>query len=118
MYTKKPFTPLGDGTDENGATLIMEWEKFEEVSGATPISAELGERFARVTGHQPHRFMRRNLVHCHRQLDMILDRYETGLPFYLFTGRGPSSDSMHIGHSIPFEFTKLVSSSHTFAVGL
>jgi len=42
----------------------------------------------------------------HRDLNKILDRYEKGEPFYVYTGRGPSSDSMHIGHSIPFEFTK------------
>jgi hypothetical protein len=37
---------------------------------------------------------------------LILDRYEAGKPFYLYTGRGPSSDSMHLGHMIPFVFTQ------------
>jgi len=37
--------------------------------------------------------------------NLILDRYEKGQPFYLYTGRGPSSDSMHMGHLIPFMFT-------------
>ena len=46
------------------------------------------------------------MVLSHRDLNKILDRYEKGEPFYIYTGRGPSSDSMHIGHSIPFEFTK------------
>ncbi|CCO26001.1 tryptophanyl-tRNA synthetase [Rhizoctonia solani AG-1 IB] len=32
----------------------------------------------------------------------ILDRYEKGKPFFLYTGRGPSSDSMHLGHMIPW----------------
>lgn len=40
-----------------------------------------------------------------RDLNTILDRYEQGKPFYLYTGRGPSSDSMHLGHLIPFMFT-------------
>jgi tryptophanyl-tRNA synthetase len=40
----------------------------------------------------------------------ILDRYEQNKPFYLYTGRGPSSDSMHMGHLIPFMFTAYVSS--------
>ena len=39
-------------------------------------------------------------------LDKILDRYEQGKPFFLYTGRGPSSDSMHLGHMVPFVFTK------------
>lgn len=36
----------------------------------------------------------------------ILNLYEEGKPFYLYTGRGPSSDSMHLGHMIPFMFCK------------
>lgn len=39
-----------------------------------------------------------------RELNRILDRYEQKKPFYLYTGRGPSSDSMHLGHMIPFLF--------------
>lgn len=40
------------------------------------------------------------------ELNTILDRFEKGQPFYLYTGRGPSSDSMHLGHMIPFVFTQ------------
>jgi len=54
----------------------------------------------------------------------ILDRYEQGKPFFLYTGRsagirasaarsmlltwtrGPSSTSIHLGHVTPFMFTK------------
>jgi hypothetical protein len=50
--------------------------------------------------------MRRGVVFSHRELGKILDRHEKGQPFYLYTGRGPSSDSMHVGHTVPFEFTK------------
>jgi len=42
----------------------------------------------------------------HRDFNIILDRYEQGKPFFLYTGRGPSSDSMHMGHMVPFTFTK------------
>ncbi|TAQ86683.1 hypothetical protein B7494_g5001 [Chlorociboria aeruginascens] len=83
----------------NYLTLIDEFgtKKIEE--------ADL-KRFEEVTGHKPHRFMRRGIVFSHRDLNLILDRHERGEPFFLYTGRGPSSDSMHIGHTIPFEFTK------------
>lgn len=30
-----------------------------------------------------------------------------GIKFYLYTGRGPSSESLHLGHLIPFHFTKV-----------
>jgi tryptophanyl-tRNA synthetase len=39
-------------------------------------------------------------------LDVLLDKYEAGEPFYLYTGRGPSSASLHLGHLIPFQFTQ------------
>ncbi len=32
--------------------------------------------------------------------------YEKGEPFYLYTGRGPSSDALHLGHLVPFQFTQ------------
>ena len=104
--TVTPFEVSG-GTDPNtGRELAIDYEKLTRDFGATPISPELLARFEQVTGKKPHRFMRRGMVLSHRDLDKILDRYEKGQPFYLYTGRGPSSDSMHVGHSIPFEFTK------------
>lgn len=81
-------------------------DKFVRETDADNIDTNLLGRFERVTGHEPHRYLRRGVVFCHRDLEAILDKYERGLPFYLFTGRGPSSESLHIGHSIPFEFTK------------
>ena len=43
-----------------------------------------------------------------RDIHLILDAYEKGEPFFLYTGRGPSSEAMHMGHLIPFLFTKWV----------
>lgn len=47
-------------------------------------------------------------IHYNRELNRILDRYEQKKPFYLYTGRGPSSDSMHLGHLVPFIFCQYV----------
>ena len=49
-------------------------------------------------------------VFGYRDLQVILDRYEKKQPFFLYTGRGPSSGAMHLGHLIPFIFTKSVQS--------
>ncbi|EAU31384.1 tryptophanyl-tRNA synthetase [Aspergillus terreus NIH2624] len=100
-----PFDVSG-GVDESGKLLPVDYDKLVREFGATPISKELLERFERVTGRRPHRFMRRGIVFSHRELNKILDRYEKGQPFYLYTGRGPSSDAVHLGHTVPFEFTK------------
>jgi tryptophanyl-tRNA synthetase len=100
-----PFEVSG-GVDEAGHLKPVDYDKLIRDFGATPISPELLERFEKVTGRKPHRFMRRGIVISHRELERILDRYEKGERFYLYTGRGPSSDSMHVGHSVPFEFTR------------
>ncbi|KAF9315462.1 tryptophan--tRNA ligase, partial [Linnemannia elongata] len=61
-------------------------------------------RMETLTGRKPHVLLRRGVFFSHRELNRILDRYEQKKPFYLYTGRGPSSDSMHLGHMIPFLF--------------
>jgi hypothetical protein len=70
------------------------------------IDDDLLQRFERLTGHKPHRWLRRGLFFSHRDFDKILDKYEAGEPFFLYTGRGPSSDALHLGHTVPFSFTK------------
>ncbi|KAK5942319.1 tryptophan--tRNA ligase [Knufia obscura] len=102
-----PFEVSG-GMDEAGKALAIDFDKIVRDFGATPMSPEILQRFERVTGKKPHRLMRRGMVSSHRDLDKMLDRYEKGEPFYLYTGRGPSSDSMHVGHAMPFELTRFL----------
>lgn len=100
-----PFDVSG-GLDEQGKPKAIDYDKLVDTFGSQRINKPLLERFEKVTGHRPHRMLRRGLVFSHRDLDSILSKYESGIPFFLYTGRGPSSDSMHVGHTIPFEFTK------------
>ncbi|MCJ1227234.1 hypothetical protein MMC12_003889 [Toensbergia leucococca] len=100
-----PFDVSG-GVDEHGKAKAIDYDKLIDAFGSQRIDQTLLDRFERVTSHKPHRLLRRGMVFSHRDLNLILDKYEKGVPFYLYTGRGPSSDSMHVGHSIPFEFTK------------
>ena len=100
-----PFDVSG-GVDEHGKAIAIDYNKLIDKFGSQKIDDALLQRFEKVTGHRPHRLMRRGMVFSHRDLGVILDKYEKGVPFFLYTGRGPSSDSMHVGHSIPFEFTK------------
>ena len=80
--------------------------KLIERFGSSKIDQPLLEKLEAVTGKKCHRFLRRGLFFSHRDFNWILSRYEKGEPFYLYTGRGPSSDSMHVGHLIPFVMTK------------
>ncbi|KAK4451905.1 hypothetical protein QBC34DRAFT_46081 [Podospora aff. communis PSN243] len=103
--TVDPYNVSGEvGAD--GVVKAIDYSKLVEEFGTKKIDQALLERFERVTGKKPHRFLRRGIVFSHRDFELILDRYERGEPFFLYTGRGPSSDSVHVGHTIPFEFTK------------
>lgn len=64
-----------------------------------------------------HHFLRRGVFFSHRELDLILDCYEQKKPFYLYTGRGPSSDALHLGHLIPFMFTKYLQDAFNVILG-
>lgn len=91
---------------EDGQQLAIDYDKLVTQFGTRRVDADLLARFERLTGRKPHPLLRRGAFFSHREFDKILDRYEQGKPFFLYTGRGPSSDSMHLGHLIPFMFTK------------
>ena len=74
--------------------------------GTEEITPQLIERMEKLTGKKCHHWIRRGLFFSHRSLNDILDAVEKGEPFYLYTGRGPSSEALHLGHMVPFHFTK------------
>ena len=85
---------------------VTDYAKLIEQFGSQPITAELIAKFERVTGKAAHPWIKRGIFFSHRDLDFILDNYAAGKPMYLYTGRGPSSEALHLGHLIPFMFTK------------
>lgn len=84
----------------------IDHDKVIEKFGCKRIDESLIDRVERLTSRRAHVFLRRGFFYAHRDLDKILDCYERGGKFYLYTGRGPSSESLHLGHLIPFLFTK------------
>ncbi|TWU76800.1 hypothetical protein ED733_005494 [Metarhizium rileyi] len=100
-----PWSVSGE-VDDDGKVKAIDYTKLIEEFGTNKIDEALLQRWEKVTGQKPHRFMRRGIFFSHRDLNMILDRYEKNEPFFLYTGRGPSSDSMHIGHTQVFDFVK------------
>ncbi|KAG2305800.1 hypothetical protein Bca52824_025548 [Brassica carinata] len=84
----------------------IDYDKLIDKFGCQRIEESLINRVQRLTSRQPHVFLRRGVFFAHRDFNMILDSYERGEKFYLYTGRGPSSESLHLGHLIPFMFTK------------
>ncbi|WPT11333.1 Tryptophan--tRNA ligase, cytoplasmic [Picochlorum sp. SENEW3] len=89
-----------------GADGRIDYNKLVEQFGCQTIHQKLIERIEKVTGVPSHPFLKRRVFFAHRDLEELLDAYEKGEPFYLYTGRGPSSEALHLGHLIPFMFTK------------
>ena len=84
----------------------VDYAKLIEKFGCSAISDDQVSRIERATNMKAHHFLKRKTFFAHRDLDHILDAHEKGEPFYLYTGRGPSSESLHLGHLVPFMFTK------------
>jgi len=72
--------------------------------GTQRIDEKLLNRIKKQTG-KLHPFLRRGIFFSHRDLNWILDKYESGNKFFLYTGRSPSGP-VHIGHLVPWLFTK------------
>lgn len=82
----------------------VDYEKLIKQFGTEPITEDLKLRLEKHA-KDSHVLLRRNVFFSHRDLDKVLDDYEQGKGFFLYTGRGPSGP-MHIGHIIPFIMTK------------
>lgn len=94
----------------------IDYEKLIKRFGSSRIDDELIARIEKISGKPAHHLIRRGIFFSHRELSTILTLKEQGKPFYLYTGRGPSSESLHLGHLIPFIMTKYL--QETFDVPL
>lgn len=86
-------------TDEQGNALAFDCEAISQKWNTKLIDKGLLECFERVTGHRPHRWLRRGLFFSHRDFNLILDYYEQGKGFFLYTGRGPSAGTRYLLNS-------------------
>jgi tryptophanyl-tRNA synthetase len=82
----------------------IDYDKLVRQFGTARIEAALRNRMENKCG-ELHQMLRREFVFSHRDLNLILDDYDKGRGFFLYTGRGPSR-GMHIGHLVPLIFTK------------
>jgi len=82
----------------------IDYDKLIKEFGTKKIDDALRQRLERLAG-ESHVMLRRGFIFSHRDLDLVLDDYEKGEGFFLYTGRGPSGP-MHIGHLLPLIFTK------------
>ncbi len=82
----------------------VDYDKLVERFGTSKVDEELIKRIVGHTGDL-HPMLRRGIFYSHRDMNWILDAYEKGPGFVLYTGRGPSGHT-HLGHLMPWVFTK------------
>jgi len=92
-------------------TGTVDYAKLIDKFGSSALDETLLKRMEALTVGRGrvsalHRFLRRGIFFSHRDMERICEEVEKGRPFFLYTGRGPSSESMHLGHLIPFLMTK------------
>jgi len=95
-YKVTPWTVEGE----------VDYNKLMQEFGTQAIDSEIIEKLRKYTDDL-HPFLKLKYFFSHRDLNWILEKYESGEKFYLYTGRGPSG-SVHLGHIMPWIFTKYI----------
>ncbi|MEM3386577.1 MAG: tryptophan--tRNA ligase [Nitrososphaerales archaeon] len=82
----------------------VDYDKLIREFGTQPLDETILRRVEKHTGTL-HLLFRRKVFFSHRDFDWILDKYEAGERFALYTGRGPSGHT-HLGHLVPWILTQ------------
>lgn len=82
---------------------VVDYDRLVKEFGIERITPALLRRIEKIAG-ETHFMLRRGIFFAHRDLSWILDEYEKGNHFFLYTGRGPSG-KIHLGHLFPWLFT-------------
>ncbi len=95
-FTVTPWEVRGD----------IDYKKLIQEFGIKEITDSMLERTKKIT-KELHPYLTRKIFFVHRDFDWILDEYEKGNKFFLYTGRAPSGHT-HLGHLVPWIFTKWI----------
>src|SRR5437879_8973773 len=82
----------------------VDYERLIRDFGTQPTTGPLAKRVEYILFDAAY-LVRRQVFGSHRDLALVLDDYEKGKGFFLYTGR-VLSGPMHIGHILSFYFTK------------
>ena len=83
----------------------IDYDLLAERFGTTPIDEKLTKRLEKYGNIHP--MLKRGIFYSHRNLDTVLNEYDKGNKFVLYTGRGPSGHT-HLGHLMPWIFNKWI----------
>ena len=82
----------------------VDYDRLIKEFGIEKIDEKLLKRIEKIAG-EVHPYLRRGIFFAHRDLEKILDAYEKGEKFFLYTGCGPSGP-IHLGHYSIWSFVK------------
>ncbi len=82
----------------------INYDRLIDEFGIKKIDKKLLERIKKITG-EIHPYLKREIFFAHRDLEKLLDAYDSGEKFFLYTGCGPSGP-IHIGHYSIWSFVK------------
>src|SRR3989338_8765721 len=82
----------------------VDYDALIKEFGVERIDEPLLKRIKKHTG-ELHHLLCRGIFFAHRDLGVVLDEYEKGNRFFLYTGRATSGPD-HLGHLVPWMFTK------------
>jgi len=84
----------------------VDYEKLVKEFGVSIIDDKLLERIKKHAKELP-LFLRRKVFFAHRDLNWLLDEYEKGNKFFIYTGRASTKGSkVHLGHLVPWIMCK------------
>ena len=84
----------------------VDYERLVKEFGLEKINEDVLKKIKKSIGREELHFMlRRGIFFAGRDLNWLLNEYEKGNKFFLYTGCGPSGP-VHIGHLIVWYFTK------------
>ncbi|KAI5162172.1 tryptophanyl-tRNA synthetase [Nematocida ausubeli] len=93
------ITPWEVSGGEDGA---IDYNKVIEQFGCNEFTPEIAQKY-----NLDHILFKHGIVFAHRDFTSALEKIQSGCKtIYLYTGRGPSSGSMHLGHAVPFLLCK------------
>jgi len=82
----------------------VDYDRITKEFGVSKIDDKTLDRLKKRT-KDVHFMLRRKVFFAHRDLKFILDEFDKGNKFFLYTGRAPSGP-VHLGHLLPWMFTK------------
>lgn len=82
----------------------IDYNKLVKEFGISKMDEKILQRIKKHTG-ELHFMLKRGIFFAQRDINWLLDEYEKGNKFFLYTGRAPSG-KIHLGHLLPWIFTK------------